>query len=67
MCVKKGDKLGFEPITYVPFDNKAIDRSLLTDKEINWLNNYHKMVYQKINKYLNGKEKEYLKELTKEI
>lgn len=67
LCVKKEDKLGFEPITYVPFDNKAIDRSLLTDKEINWLNNYHKMVYQKINKYLNEKEKEYLKELTKEI
>ena len=59
--------LGFEVITYVPFDIKAIEPSLLNQDEIDWINNYHKLVYKKTNKYLNEKEKNYLKEITKEI
>ncbi|PVD29782.1 hypothetical protein C0Q70_09039 [Pomacea canaliculata] len=33
--------LTFEPITLVPIQTKMIDPSLLTEKEISWLNNYH--------------------------
>ena len=68
LCVElENNKLGFEPITYVPFDLDGIDVSLLDEKERKWLNDYHKMVYDKVNKYLNNKEREFLAIATKEI
>ena len=68
LCVEiDKNHLGFEPITYVPFDIDAIDVSLLNEKERKWLNNYHKLVYNMVSKYLNKNEKEFLKEVTKEI
>lgn len=39
----------FENITYVPYDVRAIDVSLLTNSEIEWLNDYHKEVFSKLN------------------
>lgn len=68
LCIKI-DKthLGFKPITYVPFDLEGIDVQMLTDLEINWLNNYHKMVYEKINSYLNKNERKFLLSKTREI
>ncbi|KAL4231887.1 Xaa-Pro aminopeptidase 1 [Mactra antiquata] len=33
--------LTFEPLTLVPIQRKMIDASLLTQKEIDWLNDYH--------------------------
>ena len=68
LCVKKGkDKLGFETITYVPFDTDAIDASMLTKKEKQWLNQYHKMVYHKVAEGLNNEERSWLLKYTKEI
>ena len=68
LCIKVDENhLGFEPITYVPFDIDAIDVSMLDENERKWLNNYHKLVYNKVSKYLNNKEKDFLKEITKEI
>lgn len=68
LCVKVDkDHLGFEPITYVPFDVDAIDVNMLTDSERKWLNNYHQLVYNIVSKYLTIKEKEYLRKITKEI
>ena len=61
------DTLGFEPITYVPFDIDAINVDMLTQEERNWLNNYHKLVYNIVSKYLTINEKEYLRKITKEI
>lgn len=61
------DTLGFEPITYVPFDIDAINVDMLTKEERNWLNNYHKLVYNIVSKYLTINEKEYLRKITKEI
>jgi len=37
--------LGFEPLTLVPVDTRLIDPNLLTDKEKNWLRDYHHRVY----------------------
>lgn len=67
LCIKKKDKLAFETITYVPFDINGIDVSLLDENERNWLNNYHKLVYKKINKFLTLDERKFLKDITKEI
>ncbi|XP_067656782.1 xaa-Pro aminopeptidase 1-like [Haliotis asinina] len=38
---KKKGFLTFEPITLVPIQTKLIDPSLLTEQEIDWLNEYH--------------------------
>lgn len=68
LCVKiNKNQLGFEPLTYVPFDISAIDKTILNENEINYLNNYHQMVYKKVSKYLTKKERKYLKDITKEI
>ena len=68
LCISiNKDTLGFEPITYVPFDIYAINVEMLTEQERNWLNNYHKLVYNIVSKYLTINEKEYLKQITKEI
>lgn len=43
-----GEFLKFETITYAPIDLDAVDVSLLTKDEKDWLNDYHKMVYEKL-------------------
>ena len=40
---------------------------MLDEKERKWLNDYHKMVYDKVNKYVNNKERKFLAIATKEI
>ncbi|KAK5098846.1 hypothetical protein LTS08_006224 [Lithohypha guttulata] len=46
---KFGDKpwLGFEHVTMVPMCQKLIDPSILTPEEKEWLNSYHKEVWDK--------------------
>ena len=68
LCVsKKNGMLGFETITYVPFDLDAIEVKMLTKQEKIWLNQYHQMVYQIIAPYLRKCEQNYLKYATREI
>ena len=40
---------------------------MLTKEELNWLNDYHRKVYETIAPMLEGEEKEWLKEATAEI
>ena len=51
----------FENLTLVPFENSMIVKSMLTQKEKGWINNYHENVYEKIHKFLKNNEKEFLK------
>lgn len=72
LCVKGheneyGQFLHFEPLTFVPIDLDAVDESLLSQKEKNWLNQYHQEVYEKISPYLTDEEKDWLKEYTRAI
>lgn len=64
-----GDKkfLEFETLTLYPYDVNLIDKSLLTGKEIEWLNSYHREVIGRIKKYLNKDELEWLKGKAVEI
>lgn len=62
-----GQFLKFETITYCPIDLEGIDRDLLTVEEIQWLNDYHKEVYERLSPYLNGEENAWLKQETKGI
>ncbi|MEN9611873.1 MAG: hypothetical protein RLZZ628_2687 [Bacteroidota bacterium] len=57
-----GDFLKFETVTYFPIDTTLIQRNLLEKSERKWLNDYHKMTYQKIAPLLNEEEKRWLKQ-----
>lgn len=62
-----GQFMHFEHLTFVPIDLDALEPSLMTGKERNLLNAYHKQVYEKISPYLDEEEKNWLKEYTREI
>ena len=40
---------------------------MLDQIEKRWLNQYHKKVYDKLEKYIENKEKDWLKEVTSEV
>ncbi|MDV3256532.1 MAG: aminopeptidase P family protein [Sphingomonas sp.] len=60
--VSGGDKetLGFETLTYVPIDKRLIDSSMLSDRELEWLNDYHAKVLAIIGPQLEGEDREWL-------
>lgn len=62
-----GQFLEFESLTFVPFDLDGIDKTLLTEEEIIWLNKYHKETYEKISPYLNEEEAAWLKQACRSI
>ncbi len=62
-----GQFYGFETLTICYIDTTLIDKSLLTEEEINWFNNYHKQVVKELTPYLTEEESEWLKEKCKAI
>ncbi|MBW9279788.1 aminopeptidase P family protein [Bacteroides fragilis] len=62
-----GEYLKFETITLCPICKKGIIKKLLTADEVDWLNNYHQQVYEKLSPKLNEEEKAWLKEATAAI
>ena len=62
-----GEFYRFETISYCPIDLNGVDVTLLNNDEKEWLNSYHKKVYDKLSPYLNNDEKELLKIETREI
>lgn len=62
-----GEFYKFRTISYCPIDIRGIDINLLDNEERKWINDYHKLVFDKLSPYLNEEEKEFLKEETKEI
>ncbi|MGI6211339.1 MAG: aminopeptidase P family protein [Anaerovoracaceae bacterium] len=64
LCVEKGDRLGFEPLTLCPFDRAAILPEFLTNDEREWLNRYHRHVNDTLSPYLTEKEAAWLKRET---
>ena len=59
-----GKFLKFEPLTLCHFDKNGIDTSLMTKEEIDWINDYHEMVYEKLEARLTDAEKVWLKDKT---
>lgn len=57
-----GYYLKFETITLCPICKKGIIKEMLSEEEINWLNDYHQHVYEKLSPDLNKEEQEWLKE-----
>ncbi len=62
-----GQFLEFEYLTYAPIDLDGIEPDLMNEQEKQWLNDYHKKVYEKISPYLSKDERKWLKEYTREI
>lgn len=56
-----GHFLEFEPLTLCPIDKTPIERSMLRGEEVEWLDAYHRMVYEKLSPYLDEEEREWLK------
>lgn len=64
---KYGQFMHFETITFAPIDLDGIDPEEMTKSEREWLNNYHKDVYEKIGPHLTDEEREWLKGYTRAI
>ena len=52
--------LEFEPLTLCPIDTTPIDLSMLTAEEREWLNEYHRMVFECLSPYLDEEETAWL-------
>ncbi|MEO2493555.1 aminopeptidase P family protein [Clostridium paraputrificum] len=67
----KNDEMGefykFDTISYCPIGLEGVDVSLLDEEEREWLNNYHRTVYEKLSPYLNEEEKKFLEKETRSI
>ena len=64
---KYGQFMYFETVTFAPIDLDGIDPEEMSRDEREWLNQYHKDVYEKIGPHLTDEEREWLKEYTREI
>ena len=60
--VEGGEKetLGFETLTFAPIERRLVDVSMLSERELNWLNDYHAEVLAKIGPRLEGEDKAWL-------
>ncbi|MCQ2346106.1 MAG: aminopeptidase P family protein [Paludibacteraceae bacterium] len=57
----------FETITLCFYDTRLMDRNMMTQGEIDWLNAYHKKVYDQVSPRLNKEEAAYLAEKCKAL
>ncbi|MCI8951277.1 MAG: aminopeptidase P family protein [Lachnospiraceae bacterium] len=72
ICVERekneyGQFLGFEYLTCAPIDLDGVEPSLMSQRDIDLLNDYHRQVYEKLSPYLEEEEKEWLKTATRAI
>ena len=57
----------FEALTMIPMDSRLIDKALLNDAEVNWLNDYHRLVFNTLSPLMQGEELAWLTNATKAI
>ncbi len=62
-----GEYYRFETVTLCPISTKGIIREMLSQEEIDWLNEYHRKVYDKLSPALNEEEKAWLKQATRNL
>jgi Xaa-Pro aminopeptidase len=67
MTTEFGAFYSFETLTLCPIDKTPIVKEILTEKEIEWFNLYHRYVYDRLSPLLTADEKAWLKEKTDEI
>lgn len=62
-----GRFLHFEPLTFVPVDLDALLPEKMTEEERRILNDYHRTVRETLSVYLDGEEREWLREATRPV
>lgn len=62
-----GQFMEFEILTLVPWDLDAVVPEMLSEREKEILNNYHRRVYAEVSPYLSEKERTWLRHATREI
>jgi Xaa-Pro aminopeptidase len=62
-----GQFLRFDTVSLCYIEKSLIDRSLMDQKEIEWLNSYHSEVYDKLSLHLTSEEKIWLREKTEPL
>ena len=53
-----------EPLTCVPYETEAINKSLLSDFEIKWINDYHAWVYETLSPLMDSDDESFLNRQT---
>ena len=61
-----GEFYQFEPLTLCPIDTAPLVPEMLNKEEINWLNEYHQTVYNRLSPLLDEEHRLWLQEKTKE-
>lgn len=62
-----GKFLQMESLTLCPIDLIPVDFSMLQPEEIEWLDTYHRDVFEKLSPYLEGEDLEWLREATRPV
>ena len=57
----------FRRLTLVPFDVRLLDKSLLSDTEITWINSYHAEIREAVMSHLSDHEMGWLLQATAAI
>ena len=57
-----GKFLQFEPLTLCPIDTRPIIKEMMLPEEIEWLNQYHRRVFEQLSPRLDDDEMEWLRE-----
>ena len=61
------NQLKFENISWAPIDRDLINSEMLNKEELNWINDYHSKVFEKISGFLTLEEKNWLQKVTKPL
>lgn len=67
MSTAFGDFLQMESLTLCPFDTDPIIKEMLLPEEVDWLNQYHRHVFDVLAPHLDEEERSWLENATKEI
>lgn len=67
MSTAFGDFLQMESLTLCPFDTVPIIKEMLLPEEVDWLNQYHRHVFDVLAPHLDEEERSWLENATKEI
>ena len=62
-----GEFLRFETLTLCPIDTRCLDLSLLQPHEVQWLNDYHAQVRERLAPHVNGAAREWLELRTRAV
>jgi Xaa-Pro aminopeptidase len=57
----------FKSVTLFPYDRRLIDTSIMSDDEIQWVNDYHQMVKSRLTPLLNEEEAAWLEAKTQPL